>query len=57
MTKKVYMLHGVASRDPKELVCMFFVSIYDRKKFVDELPGRYRYRTLVGIGYDDFEVK
>ena len=55
--KKVYVLYGVAERDPKELVCMFFPSVYDRTKFAKDLPGTYRRMTLTGIGYDDFEVK
>ena len=54
--KEVYVLHGVADRDPNERVCMFFASVKDRAKFAEDLPGSYDRLTLTGVGYDDFKV-
>lgn len=56
-SKRVYVLHGVAKRDPDELVLMFFSSTLDRANFRRELPGKYRSVTLTGISYDDFDVE
>ena len=53
--KKVYVLYGVAERD-RSLVCMFFRTLKDRKEFKKALPGRYDQLTLVGVGYNDFDI-
>lgn len=54
--KKVYVLYGVTERDRTELVCMFFRTLKDRKEFKKAVPGRYDQLTLVGIGYNDFDI-
>lgn len=54
--KKVHVLYGVADRDRNELVCMFFPTKKDCRKFQTDLPGRYNQLTLVGVGYDDFDI-
>ena len=54
--KKVYVLYGVAKRDRTENVLMFFETKQDRADFARILPGSYDEATLLGIGYDDFEV-
>lgn len=54
---KVYVLYGVAARDKTELVCMFFRTRKDRAAFARALPGKYQRLTMVGVGYDDFDIQ
>lgn len=51
----VYTVHGVADRDPNELVLMFFESINDVKEFVSALPGRYATTVISGIDLEDID--
>lgn len=55
--KKVYLLYGVTERDRTELVCMFFRTRNDRAAFARALPGKYQRLTMVGVGYDDFDIQ
>lgn len=52
----MYVIHGVADRDPDELVCMFFHSEEAREQFKLDLPGRYAELKLVGAGYDAVSI-
>jgi hypothetical protein len=54
--ERVFVLHGVADRDPDELVCMFFNDKADLDEFVEILPGHYAMLTVTGIDYDAIEV-
>jgi hypothetical protein len=47
-----YLLHGVADRDPDELVCMLFPDEESRDEFKADLPGKYLELTLGGVDYD-----
>lgn len=56
MSKRVFCLYGVAKRDRKELVCMFFAKRKDVEEFKQALPGRYRVLKVKGVSYDDIHV-
>lgn len=56
-TKRVFCLYGVAKRDPKELVCMFFAKRKDVEEFKQGLPGRYRVLKVKGVSYDQIHVE
>jgi hypothetical protein len=52
-----YLLHGVADRDPNELVAQFFQYPGDVVEFVRNLPGNYRLMHLQsGVNMDLLRV-
>jgi hypothetical protein len=53
---RVFVLYGVADRDPDELVCQFFDKPIDVVEFVDALPGRYDLMELIGVDFDRLTV-
>lgn len=51
-----YLLHGIADRDPNELVAQFFQYPGDVVEFVRNLPGTYSLMYLTGVEYLRLEV-
>jgi hypothetical protein len=54
---EVFVLFGVADRDPDELVFMVFEHRDDLVEFTRKLPGHYEMGRLVGVVYNDLEVE
>jgi hypothetical protein len=52
-----FVLHGVADRDPTELVCMWFPTLELAQAFPAQLPGRYAIQMVEGVDYDDITVE
>lgn len=53
----VYCLHGVADRDPNELVCMFFEHMAHLEQFVEAVPMRHhQVVVLAGLSYEALTV-
>ncbi len=52
---KVLVVHGVADRDPEELVCQMFPGtrkgLAHMGEFLKELPGKYQILVWKGISY------
>ncbi len=53
---EVVVLHGVADRDPNELVFMIFWNFQEKNEFVAALPGNYKTRIMSGVVFADIEV-
>lgn len=53
-----YVLHGVADRDPNELVCMWFPTLQEAQRFPEQLPGRYAIQMAnYGVDYDALDIE
>jgi hypothetical protein len=50
------VLHGVAERDPRERVLMFFNKRSDLDDFVEALPGSYTATIVLGVNYDALQI-
>jgi hypothetical protein len=51
----MWLLSGIADRDPNEVVAMFFPSRADADEFARDLPGTYLLMPLHGLGADAYD--
>lgn len=51
----LYAVHGVADRDPDELVLMFFDKVKEVEEFVRDLPGKYETLVVGGLNHEDIQ--
>ena len=57
MSHFTFVLHGVANRDPNELVCLWFPTLQEAQAFPEQLPGRYAIQMVEGVDYNAITVE
>jgi hypothetical protein len=57
MSHFTFVLHGVANRDPNELVCMWFPTLQEAQLVQSQFPGHYEIQMVEGVDYNAITVE